>query len=117
MMIEYVPVTGRVCVARLKLLIVLEVEVSTWPSGLINFTVTPLIVLLVIWTVDLLPGCAAESQLSILPGSAYAHRRRAPPTVVVPLKSAGTSYRVKVTLPTWVELGSTVSCRCLSGSV
>ncbi len=76
MMIEYVPVTGRVCVARLKLLIVLEVEVSTWPSGLINFTVTPLIVLLVIWTVTFLPGCAAESQLSILPGSAYAHRRR-----------------------------------------
>ena len=105
--IEYVPVTGKVCVARLKLAALEVTEVSEVPSGFNNVTVTDPSPLLVKLTETDWFAVPLKTGIAFWPGTVVVKVSGDPPTVRVPVASAGTSLSVKVTVPVAVVHGST----------
>ena len=106
--IEYVPVAGNVCVARLKLAALDVTEVSEVPSGFNNVTVTVPIELFVNATETDWPAVPLKMGIAFWPGTVVVRVSDAPPTVRVPVASAGTSLSVKFTVPVAVVHGSTM---------
>src|SRR5262249_16415 len=105
MVIENVPVTDNVCVARLKLALLEVVVVSVVPSGLSNLTVTLPMVLAVTGTVTCCPDVPLKVTVAFCPGTVVVTLRADPPIVTLPVGSAGTSYSVSVMLPVLVLFG------------
>jgi hypothetical protein len=64
MLIVYVPVTDKVCAARLNVALLEVVVVSVVPSGFSSLTVTVLIVLLVTCTVTCWPEVPLKVKLA-----------------------------------------------------
>jgi hypothetical protein len=86
----YVPVVGKVWVARLKLLLQENEDVRDVLSGFKRLTVTQIIVLPVTWTVACWPEVPVKVRVAFWPGTVVVTVTAAPPMVSVPVASGGT---------------------------